>query len=82
MDYNVVREQCETCLSYNYIDNNVENLGYEAFECWNCHNCQFLPDEGLFRFMDRMCVDEEEAIDYKDLYRGNGIITVDGRSTP
>lgn len=79
MDYNTVREQCEICLSFNYIDANAENVGYEAFECWNCKNHQFLPDEDLFRFMDRENLEEYEAI---GLLQTNNVLLTDGRSIP
>ena len=78
---NTTREQCENCLSFNYLDDNVENLGYEAFECWNCKATQFLPDEGLFRFMDRYQVEEYIANDL--LWSQPDLINVvDGRSVP
>jgi len=57
-----IREQCPYCLSMNYIDDNSENLGFEAYECWNCMERSFLPDQGLFRFMDRKSVEEDEAM--------------------
>jgi hypothetical protein len=64
----------------NYIDNNVENLGYEAWECWNCNERTFLPDQGLFRFMDRMGFEEVDAL--ISLHQNTDIIVVDGRSAP
>jgi hypothetical protein len=73
------REECPYCFSKNYINNNSENLGFEAYECWNCHQHTFLPDQGIYRFMDRMGCDEFEA--NQSLQSYDPIIT-DGRSTP
>lgn len=76
---NTIREQCEYCLSFNYLDDNVENLGYEAFECWNCKTHIFLPEQGLFRFMDRKKIEEEEDNALLQTYEPT---IVDGRSVP
>lgn len=74
-----IREECTCCGNINYLENNVENLGYEAFECWNCMQRSFLPDQGLFHCMDRLEISEEEA---KDKLEGFEVITTNGSSVP
>ena len=57
-----MKTQCENCLSYNSID---ENLDDEAFECWNCQQRSFIPYQGLVHYMLR--TGRGEIKSYQDL---------------